>query len=234
MSIRLRFTLLLSLLFGGFLFTLFALRAFERSTRAGILEDDRKARSLMLNHWLDAVNRELPQTLAEFTQSKSFAALIAQSDSGVVTPQLITSLEQTNLHALWVVADDGQVRLQALVTDGNSAGELPLKPDEFVGLVADTPSPRFFVEHGGALLELSIRRVQAAIDASRPWIVLARKWDAAMLTTLANLTESTLSLRSSEALALTPELSGDLVLLRPLHDWQGRTIRVLRLDYAVP
>jgi signal transduction histidine kinase len=133
-----------------------------------------------------------------------------------------------------VVADDGQVRLQALVTDGNSAGELPLKPDEFVGLVADTPSPRFFVEHGGALLELSIRRVQAAIDASRPWIVLARKWDAAMLTTLAKLTESTLSLRSSEALALAPDLSGDLVLLRPLHDWQGRTLRVLRLDYTVP
>jgi len=234
MSIRLRFTLLLSLLFGGFLLTLLALRLLERSAREGILEEDRKTRSLMLNHWLDAVNRELPQSLSEFTQSKTFATTIAQADSGVARQQLITTLDQANLHALWVVADDGQVRLQASVTNAGMPSELPLKPDEFAGLVADTPTPRFFVEHGGALLEVSIRRVQAAIDANRPWIVLARKWDSTLLSTLAKLTESTLSLRSPEALARTPERSGNLVLLRPLHDWQGRIVRVLRVDYAVP
>lgn len=234
MSIRLRFTLLLSLLFGGFLITLVALRSFERSTREEMLEEDRKARSLMLNHWLDAVSRELPQTVADFAQSKEFAAIMAQADFDLARQKIITSLDQANLHALWVVADDGQVRLQASVTDRSTPPELPLSAEEFVQLVAETPSPRFFIEHEGAMLELSIRRVQSATEATRPWIVAARKWDAALLTTLAKLTESTLSLRSTEALARTPELPGHLVLLRPLHDWQGRTVRVLRLDYVVP
>ncbi len=234
MSIRLRFTLLLSLLFGGFLITLVALRSFERSTRDEILEEDRKARSVMLNHWLDAVSRELPQAVADFAHFKEFAAMIAQADFDLARQKVITSLQQTNVHALWVVADDGQVRLQASVTDRSTPPELPLSTEEFVQLVAETPSPRFFIEHEGAMLELSIRRVQPATDATRPWIVGARKWDAALLTTLAKLMESTLSLRSTEALARTPELPGHLVLLRPLHDWQGRTVRVLRLDYAVP
>lgn len=234
MSIRLRFILLLSLLFGGFLTTLIALRTFERSTREGMLEENREARSLKLNHSLDAVSRELLRKVADFAQSKEFAAIIGQADIDRVRPQIITSLEQANLHALWVVADDGQVRLQASVTSGSTPAELPLNRVEFAGLFADNPNPHFFIEREGALLELNIRRVHAAIDANRPWIMMARNWDATLLTTLAELTESTLSLRSTEALAQTPESPGHLVLLHPLQDWQGRTVRVLRLDYVVP
>ena len=233
MSIRLRFTLLLSLLFGGFLLTLLALRSFERTTRSEIAEEDRKARSLMLNHWLDAITRELPQAATEFAQSKEFAATLAQTDSSLAREKIATALEQANLLALWLVAGNGEVRLHVSVARGSTPLPLPLTPAEFVELVTETPNPRFFVDHDGALLELGIRRVQPAIDAHRPWVVVARKWDGTLLNILATLTESTLSLRSTEALARTPERPDHLVLLRPLQDWRGRTVRVLRLDYAV-
>lgn len=232
MTIKFRFTLLLGMLLGTFLLALVLVRNFEQSGRASLLAADRQARATLLNHWIDAANRELPNFAADLAQSEELTALLATSDQTATRTLIAASLTKVNAAALWIVSGDSVTKVRAFPQKDAPAPPLPLEPGEFTALVTETASPRFFAEASGVLLEICVRRLRAA--GSYDWLVVARRWDDAHLRTLSSLTESVVTLRNPREATHLPPPESKLVLVRTLNDWRGRAIRVLRIDCDLP
>lgn len=227
MSIKLRLSLLLGFLLAGFLGAMLWLRSLEQMEKAELLEDDRIVRARLLTHWLDSMGRVLPQFTAETAQAEEFARLIAAPDDAPARTAIQQALATFGARALWVLRSDGTVRLQVEAT-GSARVDFPLTPGEVAPLVGETPSPRFFADTPAGLMEVAARRITGTSE----WVAVARGWDESQLQTLAELTESRVSLHPAIELAQPPPGDLRVVLQRPLSDWQGHTVRVLRLEHT--
>jgi len=129
---------------------------------------------------IDLTDRALPDFTAEVAQADEFATWLATSAEGGLG-KIAANLELANIDVLWVVGTDGKVRRQIASPKVPVAPAFPLEAGEFVRLVADTPSPRFFAASGNQLFELCIRRVTASTSAERAWVMGARRWDDTQL-----------------------------------------------------
>ncbi len=229
MSIKTRIALLLGLLLLGFLGTLLALRILERREWEQLVADDRRARSQLLNHWVDITGRALPQFADEVAQAEDVVALAGGAESEANRQKLEALLQQSAIDMLWVMRADGTPRAEFSKSGAAKTG-LPLAPPEFLELTHETPRPRFFAQAGDGLLELCVRRLQTR-DAAREWLVVSRRWDDAQLASLARLTDAKVSLGGPAAMAQPLVPVAHIVLLRPLTDWRGHPLRTLRIDY---
>ena len=235
MSIRFRLTLLL----GGLLVVLFAglliLQGMERREVEWTRDESQQSRVQMLNHWLDLASRSLPQAAVELAQSEGVGRLIGQP-AAADHEKLGAELSRLNVQVLWLLGTDGLPVFHDIpsgVKEDASTRRPFISAADFTTLVAETHSPRFFAEQGGELFEVCLRRIPGGSD--RPWLLLAHRWDENHLAALSGLTESTVTLAPARATAHAPSATrGNLVLLRPLNDWQGNPLRVLRLEYADP
>jgi signal transduction histidine kinase len=231
MTIRARFTLLLGLLLAGLLAALIGLKHLVQARRADALLADRQARAQHLNHWIETAHRELVHFATEIAQSDELAAALARRDSPAARRLLQGRITGDTLAALWVARGDGAIVLHAAAEPGVTNATPPLTPGELARLLAETPSPRFFAEADGQLLEICARPLRPG--GERHWLLLARRWDESLARALSALTESTVTLRPAHELARPPEAESNLVLLRPLADSAGRPLRTLRLDHAL-
>lgn len=226
MSIKLRLALLLGFLLLGFFAAILLLRHFEEAEKAELVASDRDTRARLLGHWLDATGRILPQFTLETAQSEEFAKLLAAPDAAATRTAVREGLAIFGAQALWILRSDGTVRFHLGATDGAPA-EFPLAPAEVVELVTETPSPRFFAEGKPDPIEVCLRRLAGSAE----WVAVARAWTPAQLQALSALTEASVSLRPALELMQPPVSDARVVLQRPLADWQGRPVRVLRLEH---
>ncbi|MBL9189750.1 MAG: hypothetical protein JNK23_19875 [Opitutaceae bacterium] len=231
MTIRSRFAVLLGSLIVVLVLALLGLGALKQSRRDFVIAADRQARAMALNHWFEAANRELQQIVGDLASAEGIARATRDEDAAWLRRTLATHGPSARLSALWIVRADGSTALQATLSSGVPDNP-PLRLGELARLIAETPSPRFFAEAGGELLELCARPIRAT--GSGHWLLAARRWDESLVQSLAALTESTVTLRPAHEAAHTPENNQNLVLLRPLADASGRTLRVLRIDYQLP
>ncbi|MSU50897.1 MAG: sensor histidine kinase [Opitutus sp.] len=228
MTIKLRFALLLSLLLGAFLLAVLGLRRFERAELNERLGTERQARVQLLSHWIDLTSRALPQFVADTAQSDELAAVLTGNATEHARKKLPASLQAAGMSALWILRADGTVLLQA------SAGErreipAPLAPADFVTLVAETPSPRFFADSEGEPIEVCIRRIQPVRTDGAAWLAVARRWDRSQLNALEGLTGARGSLRPAHVNVQAAGGGATVELLRPLPDWQGHPLCVLHV-----
>ena len=233
MTIKLRFALLLSLLLGGFLLAIVVLRALERTELQRMLADERQSRAQFLNHWIDLTSRALPQFAADTAQSDELGLLFAPVTGAAARQKLSASLAAAGVSSLWILRPDGSVAMQAAASPADAAVPLPLDQPDFAALVAETPSPRFFAEQREGLLEVCVRHLQPARNGAE-WLVAARRWDEAQLRALENLTEARVSLRGAHENVQSPSDDSSIELLRPLNDWRGHPLRVLRVAAGAP
>ena len=229
MTLKRRIALFLGLLVAGFGAALGFLRYLESAERAELVATDRETRRQMLNRWLDITTRALPQFAGDAAQSTEFADLLAAPDSANSREKISQALASAGIHAVWVVRGDGTTRLRYQAPDSAAPTDSPVAAAEFSRIVAETPSPRFFVEQNTALWEVCLRRLP---DRAGEWLVAGRIWDAAQLEALAQLTECRVTLAPTHALAEAPAAADTLVLVRPLVDARGNALRVLRLEYT--
>ena len=231
MSIQRRFAFLLALLLFGFLVALIVVGRLERAEKIEMVAADRESRTQLLHHWSELTSRALPQFAADAAQSEEFAAALDAMAIDSERRKIEQALATARIDALWVVRDDGSVRLQMTSSATLAAPPLPLPANEFASVVNETPSPRFFAEQGEELWEVCIRRLRSTQPPE--WLVVGRRWDDIQLRALASLTESAVSLASPSQNA-QPAENNRLVLSRPLADWRGRPLRLLRMEYEVP
>ncbi len=232
MSLQLRFALLLGAILGGFGVALFTLQELERRAAQTDLGREREARAQLVARWLDAASRALPQTAADLAAAPELGALLAAPHAD--SAPLARALAASGVQHLWVLDDDGTLRLQVTAAGAPRESPPPLAPRDFAQLVRETPNPRFFALDGPSVLEICVRARPATDALPRLWIAAARPWDEAHLRTLRELTESRVSLAAPHDLAAPPEAAGDIVLSRPLPDWQGHPLRTLRIASSAP
>ncbi len=232
MNVKPRFAILLGFAALGFLAALFLLQALDRTEAARLVADEQQNRLLLLNHWIDATGRTLPQFAVDYSQSDELAR-VAMEPTAVAREKIAADLAAAGAQALWILGPDGAIHWQVAARDTEAIAP-PLARADFLTLVAETPGPRFFAEAGGQLLEVCIRRLPAAGSAARGWLMVARHWDEAQLKTLAALTDSRATLAPPQNSAAIPQGPATITLLRPLNDWQGHPVQTLRLDYEAP
>lgn len=230
MSIKLRLGLLLGLLLLGFGFSMMMLRALERRELQQMIADDQRSRSQLLNHWVDVTSRALAQYVTEAAQSEELAGWLAQGGTEPERKKIETSLASAGVDALWIVGANGTATAHFAATDREPIPALPLGGSEFTALVNETPSPRFFAETPAGLLEVCVRRWQVPAGR-REWLMVARRWDATQLRTLADLTDSEASLGNPQDITQPLVPDSHIVLMRTLSDWRGHALRTLRVDY---
>jgi signal transduction histidine kinase len=233
MSIKTRLALLLGLLLLGFLASWLMTRQIERRETERMLADARANRVQVLNHWIDTTGRSLPQFAAEFAQADELTKPVDRL-STESRARLALELKQGGVEKLWLLRTDGAPQLAIDSAGSSEVAPLPLSPQEFVSLVDATPNPHFYAEQNGELVELSIRRLVATANGNQNgWLMLGRRWDEGHLQTLAGLTESKISLVSASANSRPDNTAaGVVVVLRPLADWRGHEIRVLRVEHT--
>ncbi len=230
MSIQRRLALLLGLLLLGFAATLWLLRALSRAELEQMMGAERRARAQLLGHWIDVTTREVPQFADDAAHSEEFLRQIAPTATAPARARLADALASNGLEALWVLRPDGTARLEAFARGVANAPALPLARDELATLMAETPSPHFYVADGADLLEVCVRRLAESPER----LLVERRWDAARLRALGDLTDGKVSLLAGDDAAEPPHSPTQIVLLRPLADWRGHALRTLRVAYEAP
>ena len=231
MTLKIRFALLLGLLLLGLGAAVVVVHELERNETAEVFRSERHLRVQLLNHWVDTASRALPQFATELASSETFAADVAANRLAAVRERLAAGLASSGVSTLWVLAADGAV-LFSTDPAGAEAGEFPLARDAFAALVAQTPSPRCFAEHRGAVSELAVRRIPSPGGAT--WLAVGRHWDDSHLRLLAGLLEAKVTLEPPSHFAEGPPSPSRIQVLRPLPDWQGHPLRTLHVMFDAP
>ncbi|MEO6568546.1 MAG: sensor histidine kinase [Opitutaceae bacterium] len=232
MSIKTRLALLLGFLLLGFLATWLVTREIERREKEQMLADARRSRVLALNHWIDLTGRSLPQFASEFAQAGELTSAM-QGATPEFQAKIAGELQHAGVAKMWLLQANGAPRLAINAAQKPENEPPPLLPQEFAILVEATPNPHFYSEQKGTLLELSVRRLGSpSASGQTGWLMLAREWDETHLKTLAELTESNISLLLPTENSRPEIQAAQVVVLRPLADWKGHEIRVLRVEHA--
>lgn len=232
MTIKLRFTLLLGLMLAGFGVALALFVRFEGKASADLLRVDRQGRAQLLEHWIDATYRVLPQLASDLTQASEVRALVAYAGTDSARETVAAILRNHGVASLWTVSSAGRV-VQHVSTAADTPGDLPLSPADFLALVGQTPAPRFFAERGADLLEVCVRRIAPA-QRDVEWIVLARAWDEAQLRSLTQLTEGRVTLQRTPRPAMLAPSTTVAEIVRPMLDWQGHRLATLHVAIETP
>lgn len=231
MSIKLRLALLLGLLLLGFIGAFLVLRVLERRELEQMLAEDRRARSQLLNHWVDLASRALPQFATEAAQSEDFAGLLARGENEESPQKISAALGQAGAHFLWIMRGDGTPRAEYASPGKAVPRAFPLSATEFKTVAGETPNARFFAESAVGLLEICVRRLVTKDPELREWVVVARLWDEAQQRALAQLTESVVEIGGPAEINQPVVADSHIVLLRTLADWQGQALRTLKVAY---
>lgn len=239
MSIKLRLALLLGLLLVAFLASLLLLRRLEKQQLEAMLASSQRDSIELLDRWIDLTGQSLRQFAYDYSLWDDMVAFVERPDPDWAKVNLEASLPNFNAHAIWVLRPDGTLAYSAH-REISPVADFLLAPAEWTALTATTPFVHFFaLLEDRRLIEVRGSPIQRSNDtaragASRGWFVVARLWDEGHLRTLANLTES--ETRLTQPGSPSEELTRDagIALLRPLNDWQGRTLRMLHLHRHVP
>jgi signal transduction histidine kinase len=232
MSIKSRIAILLALLLLGFAATIGIVRWRERRTAAENIEAARAAQAQLASHWFDVASKALPLFAADAAQSAELSDAVSRGDWNAVRSVLEVAIERAGLSAAWVISDAGKVEIQVGTL-------LPpaIAPGEFAALVNETPRPRFFLGQNGVVAEVAARKLRAADGTpGAMWILVARRWDESYLRMLGLAMESVVTITPPISAGAATDRADDVVLVRPLEDWAGRTIASARIEHvlAVP
>ncbi len=239
MSIKLRLALLLGLLLLVFLLSLLLLRRFERQQLDVMLASSQRDSVELIERWLDLTGQSLRQFSYDYSLWGETVDFVAKPDPAWARINLEASLPNFNAHAIWILALDGSVIYGADIDDHDPL-DAPITGRDLVALTANNPFFHSFAEHHGSIIEIRGAPIQPSEDTQRKapavgWLMVARRWDETHLRTLSSLTECDVQLKTLDEPAL-PEPADEtrVSLMRPLNDWNGKTIRLLHLHRSLP
>lgn len=240
MSIKLRFSLLLGVLLLAFLFCLFLLRQAEKQQLAEAIANSRNDDADLLENWLDITGTSLRQFTEDYALWDDMARFVAQPDKQWGHDNIDLSLANFGLHAAWVYRPEGTI---AYAASSPPVAPPPLSAEQLRALTQNARRLHFFAHSPAGLIEVRGAAIVFASQATQPgsppppiqgWLLAARAWNQPYIDNLARLIEGTISIDSPDQPA--PEANGQtrLTLLRPLDDWRGDTIALLRIVRETP
>lgn len=241
MSLKLRLSLLLGLLLAAFLFSLFALRRFEAQQSRELMTNAKQGRIELLNGWLGLMDQPLRRFADDFSQWEKMVEYVRHPDPKWAAANIDANLVNFDAQAAWVLRPDGTVIHAANSLHWAKLRYPPVPVDGLLRLFHRTPLIHFFALGPGGLFEFCGAPIRPPTtkphgrSTALGWFLVARLWDSRQVSTLERLTESSVTLAEPTAQSARPATDASTIhLIRPLIDWRGRTIRLLRIDHRSP
>lgn len=241
MSIKLRFSLLLGVLLLAFLFCLYLLRQAEKQQLAEAIANSRSDDANLLENWLEITSATLRQFSDDYANWDDMAKFVQEPDPTWGHDNIELSLENFGLLAVWICRPDGT---PAYATAKSSPiPKVPVEPDQLQTITRNVRQLHFFAESEVGLLEVrgsAIIYASQAVEPNAPpppvqgWLLAARAWNRPYVDNLARLIEGEISLESPDKPAAASGRQSQLTLLRPLDNWRGDTIAMLRIVRQTP
>lgn len=239
MTVKSRFSLLLGFLCLVFWGSLLTLWLYEREETAAVLDDVSRQRGELFDRLLALTGYPLEQFAQDYSRWTETVAFVDRAEPDPVWAEvnLSNSLSTFSAHSLWVLKPDGRIFYQATQRDGRPAAPPALPPLELpLARIQREKSCHFFFAAGEDIYEVRGAGIVLSEDLLRRqlphgYLLVARRWDAAHIATLAKLCQGAVEITSH--IHRNPSLIiGDHIHLhRDLPDYRGETLRVLHVDY---
>lgn len=242
MTLRLRFILLFIVLSAGMGISLLVLAYFERHESAVMLRDVSRQREELLDRLLTLAGDSLQRFAHDYSLWTEAVDFVRQDqpDRDWAAVNFEASLENFNTQVLWVLKPDGTIFYRV----AHDAAAMDLVPDlppraELLALFNTTAFPHFFLNDAHGLYEIHAAPIVPSDDIPRAtppagYLLVARHWNEPYLQTLAELTESEISL---EVTAHEHDSEGnhtDFHLHVPLRNWRDEVLRYATFHYHSP
>lgn len=229
MSLKVRMTLLLGVLLVAFLGVMQLLRQAEKARATELRREAVQMSIQSLQQWINLSNQPLQRFVRDFSEWPEMRAFLESRDQAWAETNLRQNLGTYEAHALWVLAEGGELLYSAQQNPGP-----PLPPPATpASLTAAGSGPHLFAETRDGLLQVWGEPIGLDSQGKNPrgWLLVARWWGPRFLATLSRLSELRVQLVPAESPA------GAAQLQLPLRDPQGTTLRQLQttlpsLDYA--
>ncbi|SUS08008.1 Signal transduction histidine kinase [uncultured Defluviicoccus sp.] len=233
MKIRTRLVLLLACLLAAFGLSAALLQRAHRLEAGSILASLQHERSDLLDRLLTLTGQSLRSFASDYSLWDEMVGFARSGDAGWARINIDASLANFNAQGAWVVRPDGSLLYAATPAGQSAPPPPPLENPAFLEELRLKKNLHFFQESPAGLLEMRTAPILPSDDlkreqAPRGWFIVARLWNEGHLGTLAEALQSRVTLGTADTPA---ENVPRIHLSRPLHDWQGRPLRVLRVTY---
>ncbi len=238
MKVRVRLTILLSLLLLAFIAGTWGLHRMDSLEANSALGVQKQERTRLLESLLQLTGESLKTFATDYARWDDMVAFVASGDKAWAAINIDDSLPTFNAKAAWVFAADGRL-VYGAVQPKDSRLQVP--PFDFVAL-----QPRllreelvtFFLPSAEGLLEIRaapIRPSDLALQhqPARGWFMVARPWNAALLKSLQDVLASDIKLLAPMAEPPGSAGSFDIDLRRELPGWDGHPVAVLHVHYSL-
>lgn len=232
MKIRTRLLLLL-----GSLLVLFGvagtlLRITQQREAEIIKASIRKERQDLMDRLLELRGQSLYEFVRDYSLWGEMVDFVQSGDRNWAAINIDASLVNFNAQAAWVLLPDGPVHYVATAPGNPDLPALLPQGTAFLERMRAQPSLHFFATSHSGIVEFRTAPILPSEDVQRRqtprgWFVVARRWDAGNLQSLAA------SLQGQVSLAPPPPDSPSTIRLEhAVNDWEGNHLATLHISYA--
>lgn len=237
MKTQTRLIALLGLLVVVFAACVGLLRLSHRAETEERITEEREERSDLLDRLLALSGSSLESFAADYSNWGEMLEFVKHPTPHWAEVNIDASMPNFRTDGAWVFGPDfrqiyGTVR--GLPAEFRT---LPLRIDDLRAEFQRAHFLHFFAETPKGLLEFRVAPIQPSEDVQRTsepqgWFIVARDWDGVHRKELSRILHTEISL-TSPGTVTPPPPADEIELTRPLRDWRGRTVQILRTRNVV-
>ena len=234
MNLRLRFSLLFLVLFGGLLLSIYGIDRWQKTHQSEVAKSETKERETLLRELVKRETEAGRHFADDYSQRDEMVEFVAKPNPKWAEVNIDDSIEDFKITCAWVLSHAGTVLYNACWPDKGEANSPLLELTELQSLLR-RPTFDFFVTKGGKVYEVHGAAIVPSDDSERAkppvgHLLIAKEWDRARLTALEPITQGTLMLGPVPDRASLPD---DLATF-PLNGPNGTPVAWLGLQFMPP
>jgi len=236
-SLRRRF-IVLFISFGFCLASLYMLlRYLEHLDARDAIAAECDRKGYLAESWMQFRGESLSQFCSDYAQWDEMVTFVQSPSKDWAATNLDSSLSNFQVSACWVYRPDGTLVYEALHSGVRQISPPPMALPAFRQRMQSLIFMHFFSYRDDRLVEYRVSPVQTSADVNRKgpplgWFIVARIWDARVVSSLANLSDSEVDLTQESS--ASRQGGARMVWTRPMPGWDTAPVAQLRLTFSSP
>jgi signal transduction histidine kinase len=231
-NLRLRFSLLFLILFGGLLLSLYGIDRWQKTHQNDIARSETTERETLLRELVKLETETGRHFADDYSQWDEMLEFVAKPTPKWAEVNIDGSMEDFKINCAWVLSPTGTVLYNACWPDKGEANSTLLELTELQALLR-RPTFDFFVTKGGKVYEVHGGAIVPSDDSERTkpsvgHLLIAKEWDRDRLVALEPITQGNLLLSPVPDRASLPANLAALALPGP----NGTPVAWLGLQYS--
>jgi len=232
-----RLIALLGLLVSVFAICVWLLRLSHHTETEERIREEREERSDLLDRMLELTGDSLASFAADYSNWSEMQEFVRHPTPAWAAVNIDAGMANFRTDGAWVLSPDGRQIYGTVRGLPEELRTLPLPVSELRAECERKRFLHFFAATPHGLLEFRVAPIQPSEDLQRTsepqgWFIVARAWDEAHRKEFSRIIHAEISLTPPGA-TIQPLSPEEIELTRPLRDWRGRTVKVLRTRNVV-